>query len=90
MRRVRAAGQPPASIKPPDATGNFRWAICGLLFFSVALNYIDRNIIGILKQPLSQSLGWSETDYAHVASAFQFAYAFGYIQALIQLVSREA
>ncbi len=64
---------------PSSAGGNFRWSICGLLFFSVALNYIDRNIIGILKMPLSQELGWSETDYAHIASAFQFAYAFGYL-----------
>jgi len=59
--------------------GNYRWTICVLLFFSVALNYIDRNIIGIFKMPLSDELGWRETDYAHVASAFQFAYAFGYL-----------
>lgn len=74
--------QPPAGpISPPPTKpgGSFRWSICGLLFFSVALNYIDRNIIGILKGPLSQELGWSETDYAHIASAFQFAYAFGYL-----------
>lgn len=63
----------------PAAPGQFRWAICGLLFFSVAINYVDRNIIGILKGPLSKELGWSETDYAHIASAFQFAYAFGYL-----------
>ncbi len=63
----------------PAKVGSFRWSICGLLFFSVALNYIDRNIIGILKGPLSKELGWGETDYAHVASAFQFAYAFGYL-----------
>ncbi|MEO6003723.1 MAG: MFS transporter [Opitutus sp.] len=68
----------PSSPSAPSP-GRFRWSICGLLFFSVALNYIDRNIIGILKQPLSHDLGWSETDYAHIASAFQFAYAFGYL-----------
>lgn len=66
-----------SSLAP--SPGRFRWSICGLLFFSVALNYIDRNIIGILKAPLSRELGWSETDYAHIASAFQFAYAFGYL-----------
>jgi ACS family hexuronate transporter-like MFS transporter len=71
-----ALSPPPA---PTVAGGNVRWTICSLLFFSVALNYIDRNIIGILKMPLSRELGWSETDYAHVASAFQFAYAFGYL-----------
>lgn len=63
----------------PPAGGNFRWVICGLLFFSVAVNYIDRNIIGILKMPLSRELGWGETDYAHIAAAFQLAYAFGYL-----------
>jgi ACS family hexuronate transporter-like MFS transporter len=69
------------SAVPPTrpARGNFRWSICGLLFFSVAINYVDRNIIGILKKPLSDELGWSETDYAHIAAAFQFAYAFGYL-----------
>jgi MFS transporter, ACS family, hexuronate transporter len=66
-----------AASKP--SVGRFRWAICSLLFFSVAINYIDRNIIGILKKPLSDELGWSETDYAHIAAAFQFAYAFGYL-----------
>src|SRR4051812_19205124 len=80
----------PAKMEPPTLPvgapsgdgariGRFRWSICGLLFFSVAINYIDRNIIGILKGPLSKELGWGETDYAHVASAFQFAYAFGYL-----------
>ena len=56
-----------------------RWIICALLFFSVAVNYIDRLVIGILKKPLSQELGWSETDYGYIAAAFSFAYAFGYL-----------
>ena len=59
--------------------GNFRWVICGLLFFSVAISYIDRTIIGLLKQPLSKELGWDENDYASIAAAFQVAYAFGYL-----------
>lgn len=59
--------------------GSFRWSICSLLFFSVTINYVDRQIIGILKLPLSQQLGWSESDYASIAAAFQFAYAFGYL-----------
>ncbi len=76
MKSSPSAGSPAGSASKP---GNLRWSICGLLFFSVALNYIDRNIIGILKGPLSEELGWSDTDYAHIASAFQFAYAFGYL-----------
>lgn len=59
--------------------GNYRWVICGLLFLSVSINYIDRLVIGILKDPLSQALGWSEVDYGNIAAAFSFAYAFGYL-----------
>ena len=73
------ATSPPAPGNADARIGVFRWSVCGLLFFSVAINYIDRNIIAILKGPLSKELGWGETDYAHVAAAFQFAYAFGYL-----------
>jgi ACS family hexuronate transporter-like MFS transporter len=59
--------------------GHFRWVICLLLFFSVAVNYIDRLVIGILKQPLSAQLGWNDADYGYIAAAFSFAYAFGYL-----------
>ncbi len=61
--------------------GRFRWIICGLLFALVALSYIDRLIIGMLKQPLEAQLGWSEEDYGYIAAAFSFAYAFGYLLA---------
>ncbi len=57
----------------------YRWVICGLLFTLVALSYIDRLIIGILKKPIGQELGWSEVDYGNIAAAFSFAYAFGYL-----------
>ena len=60
-------------------TGNYRWVICTLLFFSVAVNYIDRLVIGILKKPLSAQLGWSDTHYGYIAAGFSFAYAFGYL-----------
>jgi ACS family hexuronate transporter-like MFS transporter len=57
------------------AGGHLRWSICALLFFSVAVNYIDRLVIGILKGPMSEQLGWSEADYGHIAAAFSFAQA---------------
>ena len=60
-------------------SGKFRWVICALLFFSVAVNYLDRLVIGILKKPLSGQLGWSDSDYGNIAAAFSFAYAFGYL-----------
>lgn len=70
---------PSTPAGPARPGGNFRWVVCALLFFSVAVNYIDRLVIGILKKPLSAQLNWSEVDYGHIAAAFSFAYAFGYL-----------
>jgi MFS transporter, ACS family, hexuronate transporter len=56
-----------------------RWVICALLFFATTINYIDRQIIGILKPTLSAELGWSEQDYANIVFAFQAAYAIGLV-----------
>ena len=69
----------PAAAQGTGSGGNFRWMICALLFFSVAVNYLDRLTIGILKGPLSELLGWTELDYGKIAAAFNFAYAFGYL-----------
>jgi ACS family hexuronate transporter-like MFS transporter len=68
----------PSSASPPPG-GNFRWAICALLFFSVTINYLDRQLLSILKQPLSDTLGWTDADYGWITAAFSFAYAFGYL-----------
>ena len=59
------------------AVGRFRWTICALLFFATTLNYIDRQVLGILKPELSASLGWSEAEYGNIVMAFQAAYAIG-------------
>ncbi len=67
---------PDNSFAPP---GNFRWVICGLLFFSVAVNYIDRLVLAILKKDLCRDLGWTDADYGWITAAFSFAYAFGYL-----------
>jgi ACS family hexuronate transporter-like MFS transporter len=53
--------------------------ICGLLFCSIVVNYLHRQIISILKPELSRELGWSEIDYGMIAAAWSFAYAFGYL-----------
>lgn len=53
-----------------------RWVICGLLFFATTVNYIDRQVLGILKPLLEKDLHWSEADYGWIVSSFQFAYAF--------------
>lgn len=57
--------------------GYYRWTICALLFFATTINYIDRQVIGILKPTLSQEFGWSEIDYSNIVFAFQLAYAIG-------------
>lgn len=59
--------------------GRYRWTIVGLLFAATVINYVDRQMIGILKPTLSSELGWSEEDYANVIFFFQFAYAIGYL-----------
>jgi len=60
------------------SVGWFRWGICALLFFATTLNYIDRQVIGILKPALAEKLGWNEIDYSNIVFAFQIAYAVGY------------
>ncbi len=59
--------------------GRYRWVICGLLFAATAINYVDRQMIGLLKPLLSQDLHWSENDYATIVFWFQTAYAIGYL-----------
>ena len=61
--------------------GRYRWWICALLFFASAINYIDRQVVGILKPTLQQEFGWSEVDYGYIVMAFQIAYAIGLVAA---------
>src|SRR5215218_2554293 len=70
-----------APAAPVTAGGNVRWIICALLFFAATINYIDRQVIGILKPTLQQQFGWSEIDYADIVFAFQLAYAVGLLLA---------
>jgi len=51
-----------------------RWFICGLLFFASTINYIDRQVLGLLKPVIEKDLGWNEADYGWIVSAFQIAY----------------
>ena len=58
-------------------TGGFRWTVCALLFFATTINYIDRQVLGILAPHLQKIIGWSEVDYGYIVTAFQAAYALG-------------
>jgi ACS family hexuronate transporter-like MFS transporter len=60
------------------ASGRVRWTICTLLFFATTINYIDRQMISVLKPTLTAEFGWSETTYADIVFWFQAAYALGY------------
>ncbi|WP_114953840.1 MFS transporter [Sphingosinicella terrae] len=71
------AGEAAAAGAPPERVGRYRWAICALLFFAITINYVDRQIVGVLKPLLEQEFGWSENDYANIVLAFSGAYAIG-------------
>ena len=59
--------------------GRYRWVVVALLFAATTINYIDRQMIAVLKPTLSAEFGWSESDYATIIFWFQVAYALGYI-----------
>lgn len=58
---------------------NYRWIIVALIFFATTINYIDRQIIGLLKPILEVEFNWTETDFAHIVMAFTAAYAIGLV-----------
>jgi len=60
-----------------NRVGKYRWVICALLFCVCTVNYMDRQVLGLLKPDLSKTFGWTETQYALMAIFFQFAYAVG-------------
>ena len=61
--------------------GRYRWVICGLLFFATTVNYVDRQVLGILSKDLKTAIGWTEVDYGNIVAAFNAAYAFGLLLA---------
>ena len=81
----------PASDSAPAAAnsraGYFRWVICALLLFGTTKNYMDRQVLGVLKTTLQHDLGWNEIDYGNLVFAFQAAYAVGMV-AVGRLVDR--
>jgi MFS transporter, ACS family, hexuronate transporter len=58
-----------------NAVGKFRWVICALLLVGVTKNYMDRQVLGLLKVTLQHDLGWTDIDYSNIVFAFQAAYA---------------
>ena len=75
------AGAPPAITvgRIGAAIGRYRWAICALLFFATTINYIDRQVLGILAtdETFKRTIGWNDAQYGFIQTAFQAAYAVG-------------
>src|SRR5882762_9557843 len=76
--------QPPVTAVPTTVaevnvttTGRYRWVICSLLFFAATINYMDRQVIGLLKPILAEEFRWTEIDYSNIVFSFQLAYAIG-------------
>jgi len=70
-----------ASRETPERVSSYRWTICALLFVATTINYIDRQVLGILAPTLQRALNWTEADYGDIVSWFSFAYAFGFLVA---------
>ena len=64
---------------PSQTTGRYRWTICALLFFATTINYVDRQVLGILAPTLQREIGWSEAQYGSIVSYFTLAYALGFL-----------
>jgi ACS family hexuronate transporter-like MFS transporter len=60
-----------------EAGGRYRWRICLLLFLAITINYVDRQVLGVLKPVIEDDMGWSEVDYGNIVTAFQASYGVG-------------
>ena len=67
------------TIELHEKVGRYRWTICSLLFFATTINYLDRNILGILAPTLQKEIGWTPIEYGYIGSTFQAAYAIGLV-----------
>jgi MFS transporter, ACS family, hexuronate transporter len=72
-----ASGVTNLQSPPAVRIGYFRWVICALLLFGVTKNYMDRQVLGVLKVTLQQTFGWNEIQYGNLVTVFQGAYALG-------------
>src|SRR5260370_26029841 len=67
------------AVAKPAPSGSVRWVVCGLLFFATAINYVDRQVLGILAPSLQTAIGWTGLRYGYIVPAFQGAYALGFL-----------
>src|SRR5215510_12288427 len=77
--KVTTSTPAPAAPGPTESgpVGRYRWVICALLFFATTINYIDRQILSLIKEILDKEIGWSSEQFGWANSAFQLAYGIG-------------
>src|SRR6185437_12236031 len=76
----RLAAGDAAALAGPGATpkaGHYRWTICALIFFATTINYMDRQVLGLLNPLLQTKIGWNALQYSYIVDAFMAAYAIG-------------
>ena len=79
-----AGGSLDAELEEPGSGGRMgrvRWTICAMLFFATSINYMDRQVIALLKPTLAHTIGMTEINYGYIVDAFQLAYAIGLLVA---------
>ncbi|WP_343656379.1 MFS transporter [Paraburkholderia caribensis] len=59
------------------SASRFRWTVCALLFFATVINYMDRQILGLLAPVLQHEIGWTQVQYGRIVIAFSAFYAIG-------------
>ncbi|SDH80422.1 MFS transporter, ACS family, hexuronate transporter [Chryseobacterium taeanense] len=59
--------------------GNIRWFMLSLVFLATTINYLDRQVMGLLKPILEKEFDWNEKDYSYIVMAFTATYAIGYL-----------
>ena len=64
-----------------EVIGTYRWRICALCFFATTINYVDRQVLGVLAPELQRVIGWNEIQYSNLVNSFQAAYAIGLLVA---------
>lgn len=69
------------SIDAAERPSSYRWTICALLFVATTINYVDRQVLGVLAPTLQRALNWTEADYGDIVSWFSLAYGFGFLAA---------
>jgi MFS transporter, ACS family, aldohexuronate transporter len=76
-RTREQAGAGISAAASGDGPSRYRWRICALLFFATTINYVDRQVLGVLAPYLQPIIGWNEIQYGYIVTSFQAAYAVG-------------